>query len=177
MITIKGGNGTIAAGEPPDDDARPRARQLLRARQPAVPRPGRASPFTVVDRRAGSRPDAEGVVHMGPGMVITIPDDFDATGTWEFVNDDPTNVHEAAGSPRRRHDGCRRGRLGRHGFQDPPPIEGEFGSMGALGPGQRAFITLDPGEPGDYALICFVPGQDGIPHLGQAWSRRSPSSG
>ena len=37
--------------------------------------------------------------------------------------------------------------------------------MGALGPGQRAWITIEPGEPGEYVLVCFVPGRDGIPHV------------
>jgi uncharacterized cupredoxin-like copper-binding protein len=105
---------------------------------------------------------------MGSGMVITIPDDFDATGTWEFVNDDPTNVHEAAMA--RLADGMTAADVvawGESHFQGPLPIDGEFGSMGALGPGERGFITLEPGEPGEYVLICFVPGEDGIPHLGQ----------
>ena len=25
--------------------------------------------------------------------------------------------------------------------------------------------TLEPGEPGDYVLVCFIPGRDGIPHV------------
>ena len=36
--------------------------------------------------------------------------------------------------------------------------------MGALGPGERAWMTLEPGTPGEYALVCFIPGNDGVPH-------------
>ena len=168
MMTIKGGNGTIAGGERLIMTLDLEPGNYMALDNPQLPEPV-VQPFTVVpsDER-GSRPDAEGVVHMGPGMVITIPDDFDATGTWEFVNDDPTNVHEAAMA--RLADGMTAADVvawGESHFQGPLPIDGEFGSMGALGPGERAFITLDPGGPGDYVLICFVPGQDGIPHLGQ----------
>ena len=53
-----------------------------------------------------------------------------------------------------------------HGdFSTPMPIDGELGSMGALGPGQRAWIELTTVEPGDHVAICFVPGRDGIPHI------------
>ncbi|MET0458575.1 MAG: hypothetical protein ABW195_04975 [Ilumatobacteraceae bacterium] len=168
MMTIKGGNGTIAGGESLTMTLDLEPGNYFALDNPQLPEPV-VQPFTVVpsDERGG-RPDAEGVVHMGPGMVITIPDDFDATGTWEFVNDDPTNVHEAAMV--RLADGKTAADVvawGESHFQDPMPIDGEFGSMGALGPGERAFITLEPGEPGDYVLICFVPDQEGIPHLGQ----------
>ena len=103
---------------------------------------------------------------MGPGMVIDVPDDFDGRGTWEFVNRDTEEVHEAAMVK------LAAGATGqdlvdwfqRH-VAAPPPIDGEFGSMGALGPGQRAWMTLEPGEPGDYVVVCFIPGRDGIPHI------------
>ena len=48
--------------------------------------------------------------------------------------------------------------------QGPSPIDGEFGSMGALGPGERAWMTLEPGAPALRA-VCFIPGRDGIPHM------------
>ena len=56
-------------------------------------------------------------------------------------------------------------------FEGPPPFDGEFGSMGALGPQQRGWITMQPGEPGDYALICLVPGDDGQPHIQKGMAR------
>ena len=53
-----------------------------------------------------------------------------------------------------------------HTQAGPPPIEGEFGSMGAIGPGNEAWIDFDasPLDAGDYAMVCFIPGDDGIPH-------------
>ena len=86
------------------------------------------------------QPEVEGVVRLGPGMVIDVPDGFDGEGVYEFINDDPTEVHEAAVV----------GLVPGKGADDvivwfhqgdasaPPPIVGEFGSMGALGPGERA---------------------------------------
>ena len=29
----------------------------------------------------------------------------------------------------------------------------------------RGWFELEPGAPGDYAAICFIPGRDGIPHV------------
>ncbi len=176
MMTIKGGNGTIAGGERLTMTLDLEPGNYFALDNPQLPEPV-VQPFTVVpsDER-GSRPDAEGVVHMGPGMVIAIPDDFDATGTWEFVNDDPNRLHEAAMA--RLADGMTAADVvawGEVGIPGPVPIDGEFGSMGALGPGERAFITLEPGEPGDYVLICFVPGRTASPTSGRAWSRRSRS--
>ena len=36
--------------------------------------------------------------------------------------------------------------------------------FGALDGGQRGWITADL-KPGDYVLICFIPGDDGVPHF------------
>ena len=168
MMTIKGGNGTIAGGERLTMTLDLEPGNYMALDNPQLPEPV-VQPFTVVpsDER-GSRPDAEGVVHMGPGMVITIPDDFDATGTWEFVNDDPTNVHEAAMA--RLADGMTAADVvawGESHFQGRSPSTASSAAWAPSAPASARFITLDPGGPGDYVLICFVPGQDGIPHLGQ----------
>ena len=99
-------------------------------------------------------------------MVIDLPDDFDGRGTWEFVNRDTVDVHEAAMV--RLVDGTTAEDLiawFTAGGTGPSPIDGEFGSMGAIGPGQRAWMELEPGEPGNYVVICFIPGTDGIPHI------------
>jgi len=50
-----------------------------------------------------------------------------------------------------------------------PPIEGEFGSMGAVGPGNQGWIDVSasPLEPGDYAMVCFVPDEADIPHVAE----------
>ena len=85
---------------------------------------------------------------MGPGMVIDIPDDFDGRGVWEFVNRDEAEVHEAAmvklAAGKTADDVVE----WFHGDMSTPlPIDGEFGSMGAIGPGQRAWMTLEPANP------------------------------
>jgi hypothetical protein len=168
MMTIKGGNGTIAAGENLSMTLELEPGNYFALDNPQLPEPVIA-PFAVVESEwRGEEPESEGVVTLGPGMVIAVPDDFDATGTWEFVNEDPDEPHEAALV--RLADGKTAADVatwGHGGFAGPPPFVGEFGSMGALGPGERAWITIEPGEPGEYALICFVPGRDGVPHLGQ----------
>jgi hypothetical protein len=165
-MTIKGGNGTIAAGEDAvmTLDLEPGNYFVLDNPQ------NEESPtdqFRVVaGKESTTPPEAKGTVVMGPGMVIDIPDDFDGRGVWEFVNRDEAEVHEAAmvklATGKTADDVVE----WFHGdVSTPPPIDGEFGSMGAIGPGQRAWMTLEPGEPGDYVVICFIPGRDGIPHI------------
>ena len=165
-MTIKGGNGTIAAGEDAvmTLDLEPGNYFVLDNPQ------NEESPtdqFRVVaGKESTTPPEAKGTVVMGPGMVIDIPDDFDGRGVWEFVNRDEAEVHEAAmvklAAGKTADDVVE----WFHGDMSAPlPIDGEFGSMGAIGPGQRAWMTLEPGEPGDYVVICFIPGRDGIPHI------------
>jgi hypothetical protein len=170
-MTIKGGNGTIAAGKTAQVtlDLEPGNYFVLDNPQ------NEESPtdeFTVAaGEESEAQPDAKGTVHMGPGMVIDVPDDFDGRGVWEFINRDTEDVHEAAMVK------LAAGKTGQdlvdwfHDPSAPPPIDGEFGSMGALGPGQRAWMTLEPGEPGNYVVVCFVPGRDGIPHLAKGMFR------
>ncbi len=170
-LTIKGGNGTIAAGKQAvmTMDLEPGDYFVLDNPQ------NEESPtdeFKVVAGNESRRkPDARGTVTMGPDMVIEVPDDFDGRGVWEFVNRSSKDLHEAAMVK------LAAGKTGQdlvdwfHEMSGPPPIDGEFGSMGALGPGQRAWMTLEPGEPGDYVLVCFIPGDDFIPHVAQGMFR------
>ena len=166
MMTIKGGNGTIAAGSSAHMtlDLDPGHYFVLDNPQNEY---SPTDEFTVVeDDPSTVEPESRGTVHLGPGMVIDLPDGFDGRGVWEFVNDDPTEVHEAAMV--RLVDGATTGEVVAWisgGGDGPSPIDGEFGSMGALGPGERAWFELEPGAPGDYAAICFIPGRDGIPHV------------
>ena len=171
QMTIRGGNGTVAAGKQAlmTLDLEPGNYFVLDNPQ------NEESPtdqFKVVAGDESRRPpDAKGTVHMGPGMVIDVPEDFDGRGVWEFVNRDAEEVHEAAMVK------LAAGKTGQdlvdwfHKMEGPPPIEGEFGSIGALGPGLRAWMTLEPGEPGDYVLVCFIPGRDAIPHLAKGMVR------
>jgi hypothetical protein len=172
MMTIKGGNGTIASGTSVvmTLDLEPGNYFVLDNPQ------NEESPtdqFTVVaGEESTAKPDAKGTVHLGPGMVIDLPDDFDGEGVWEFVNQDTEEVHEAAVVK------LAAGATGEdlveffHGDMTGEfPVDGEFGSMGALGPGERAWIELEPGEPGDYVAVCFIPGTDGIPHIAKGMVR------
>jgi hypothetical protein len=165
-MTLKGGNGQIPSGATAHMtlDLDPGEYFVLDNPQ------NEDSPtdtFRVVDgERSRREPEVEGVVRLGPGMVIDLPDGFDGDGVYEFVNRDPSEVHEAAVV------GLAPGKTAAdvvewfHGdMSTPPPIVGEFGSMGALGPGERAYYTLEAGPPGEYVAICFVPGRDGIPHI------------
>jgi hypothetical protein len=169
MIDVKGGNGTIAAGESLDMTLDLEPGNYFVLDNPQLPNPV-IEEFTVVEPGAyanAPEPEAEGTIHIGPNMVIAIPDHFDGTGVWEFVNDDPALLHEAAmvrlAAGKTIDDVIA---WGHGGFAGDVPFDGEFGSMGALGPGERAWMTLVPPGPGDYALLCFVPDETGMPHLG-----------
>ena len=165
-MTIKGGNGTVPAGTSVRMtlDLEPGEYFVLDNPQ------NEESPtdqFTVVEGEPSrSKPEARGTVHLGPGMVIDLPDDFDGTGTWEFVNQDTTEVHEAAVVRlARRRDGRRPRRVVPRRHVGAAADRRRVRLDGRPRPGQRAWIELTPGEPGDYVAICFVPGRDGIPHI------------
>ncbi len=167
MMTVKGGNGTIAAGESLDMTLDLEPGEYFVLDNPQLPDPV-IETFTV-NAPAGNapEPESEGTIHIGPNMVIAVPDNFDGTGVWHFVNDDPALLHEAAMA--RLADGKTMDDViawGQGGFQGEVPFDGEFGSMGALGPGEQGWITLVPPGPGEYVLICFVPDESGMPHLG-----------
>jgi hypothetical protein len=171
LVDVVGGNGTIAAGD----------QTLMTLEMPAgdyvamnIYFTGEGGPFFAIDRFAAidesnqaAAPADEGAIALGPEMRITVPEDFDATGTWRFENRDPELVHEAAMvklAPATTTDDLIEWF---HTQAGPPPIEGEFGSMGAIGPGNEAWIdfSASPLEPGNYAMVCFVPGANGLPHL------------
>jgi uncharacterized cupredoxin-like copper-binding protein len=172
MLTIHGGNGTVAPGADVSLtlDLRPGNYFALDNPQNAS---SPTATFTVVaDHANGSEPKAKGIVTLGPGMSINVPDDFDAKGTWEFVNKDDNEVHEAALVKLAAGASVADVVQWAQTFEGAPPFDGEFGSMGAVGPGQRAWITIAPGTPGEYALICFVPGRDGKPHVMKGMARQ-----
>ena len=165
LIQIKGGNGTVEPGASASMtfEFEPGNYFIYDNPQSDVPP---AHTFTVVDSdKRGVEPTAKGTVSMGPGMQFSVPDDFDGRGVWRFVNNDTTLSHESALV--RLADGATPADVvtWAQTFEGPPPFTGEFGGMGALGPGEQGWMDLEPGEPGDYALICFVPGPDGRPHV------------
>ena len=171
MLDVRGGNGTVSPGadvlltlllEPGEWVA-----VNIYYDGGAVPQFA-FDQFTVVESdNDAPAPTDRGTIVIGPAMRIDVPDDFDAVGTWKFENHDDVLNHEAAlvgltdGSTTEDLMGWYADQSG------PPPIRGEFGSMGALGPGHEGWVTFAEGalEPGPYSLICWVPGDDGTPHL------------
>lgn len=123
--------------------------------------------FTVVDEgNDAPAPGEVGTIVLGPGMRIEVDGEFDASGTWKVENHDEEQMHEPAVV----------GLTGDASGEDlvaaladpqgPPPIRGEFGGMGAMSPGNEAWVTFEESlEPGNYALVCWVPDVNGVPHL------------
>ena len=167
MMKVKGGNGTIAAGESMRMTLDLQPGNYFVLDNPQLPDPV-VETFVVLEPiGVAPAPHAEGTVRIGPNMLISVPDDFDGTGVWHFVNDDPSLLHEAAMA--KLAEGKTMDDVivwGQHGFAGEPPFAGEFGSMGALGPGEQGWTILEPPGPGEYVLICFVPDDSGVPHLG-----------
>jgi hypothetical protein len=175
LVTVVGGNGTIAPGEESQltVDLAPGDYSVVNIYFPDP----MGGPQFAFDRfsvdgdgsgaspNSAAEPEADGTITLGPGMQIEAPDDLDGSGTWRFENVDDQQVHEAALV--RLADGATADDLVEwmRTPQGPPPIAAEVGAMGALGPGQEAWMTLDQLEPGEYALVCFVPGTDGIQHV------------
>jgi hypothetical protein len=168
LVDVVGGNGTITAG-----DEMSMALELLAGDYVALNIYGGATPqlafgqFRAVDTgNVAPVPEEEGTITLGPGMQMAVPDDFDGTGVWRYENRDPEVTHEAAMvrlAPERSADDLVEWF---HTQAGPPPIEGEFGGMGAIGPGNQGWVDFSGLTPGDYAMVCFVPGPTGIPHAG-----------
>jgi hypothetical protein len=172
LVDVVGGNGTIAAG-----DETLMTLELAEGNHIAIniyftsPEAGPSfaiDRFVVVDEgNEATAPADKGTVNLGPDMRIAVPDGFDATGVWRFENRDGSLTHEAAMV--RLASGATAEDVVNwfHTQEGPPPIEGEFGSMGAIGPGNEAWIDFDasPLDPGEYAMVCFLPGADGLPHV------------
>ncbi len=56
------------------------------------------------------------------------------------------------------------------GEAPPPAWATDYGGVNPPVPGGTAEITQQL-EPGSYALVCFVPGPDGVPHIAKGMSR------
>ena len=52
----------------------------------------------------------------------------------------------------------------------PPPFVGIPGFMSTFGPGQEAVRTQSL-EPGTYAILCFIPDKDGVPHAAKGMAQ------
>ncbi|HET9665873.1 MAG TPA: hypothetical protein VFP09_03930, partial [Desertimonas sp.] len=91
MMTVKGGNGTIAAGESLEMTLDLQPGNYFVLDNPQLPDPVIETFVVVEPTGAAPAPEAEGTVHIGPNMVISVPENFDGTGVWHFVNDDPAS--------------------------------------------------------------------------------------
>jgi hypothetical protein len=168
-VDVVGGNGTITAGN----------EMLMTVEFPvgdyiALNIYGAGAPQFAIDRfRAVDQgnqappPEADGTIQLGPDMRIITPEGFDATGVWRFENRDPELTHEAAIVGLAPASTAEDLVQWFHTQAGPPPIVAEFGSMGALGPGNEAWVDFGTLAAGDYALVCFVPGATGIPHAAE----------
>jgi hypothetical protein len=172
LITLVGGNTTVEPGGTADVTLDLAPGDHLAVDLGRTGELTAAAPFTVAEPGdpdavdAVARPEAEGTITLGPGMKVSVPEGFDGTGTWQVTNEDPGLNHEAAMvrlAPGSTIDDLV---AWTHDRSGPPPIAGELSGMGGLGPGETAWVTLDPGEPGEYALVCWIPGAEGVPHLG-----------
>lgn len=125
------------------------------------------SATTTVDEPTGTAPEpaSKGTIILGPGMLITLPDDFDASGVWKVENRETELPHEA-GVGRLLNDATVPDLVAwASTFDGPPPIE-VLGGFGALGPGRQGWVDLGQARiAGDYVVFCAIPGPDGVPHL------------
>jgi hypothetical protein len=167
LLTFVGGPGLVQDGASAEVTLELAAGTYLVLDNLFLPEPTGLGQFTVVDGgEPGVEPESDGTVHIGPGMFIELPDGFDGSGTFEFVNDDTAIPHEALLV--KLADGVGVPELvewAHAGRPEPAPYEAELLGSGPLSPGQHHWLTMPDLEPGDYALVCFVPFEDGLPHL------------
>ncbi len=169
MLTFVGGVGTVHDGATVGLTLDLEPGNYIAFDNVFLPEPTGVLPFVVGDPDTAEydeAPEAEGTVQIGPGMLIAPPPDFDGSGTWRFVNGDDTLTHEALIV--RLPDGIGVPELvawGDEARPEPAPFEAEFAGAGPIGPGEEQWLTLPELEPGNYALLCYVPFEDGLPHL------------
>lgn len=168
LLTFVGGAGTVHDGATVELTLDLEPGNYVAIDNVFLPEPTGVLPFVVGAPPADEvdEPEAEGTVQIGPGMLIAPPPGFDGGGTWRFENGDDTLIHEAliVGLP----DGVGVPELvawANDGRPEPAPFEAEFAGAGPLSPGGHAWLTLPELEPGNYALLCYVPFEDGLAHL------------
>ena len=130
---------------------------------------------TVGARTQGAaEPTAKGTIKLGPGMKITLPKDFDGTGVWKVVNDDPSLPHEAGVGRLAPNKTSADAIAWAKDFAGPPPIE-TVGGFGAISPGHQGWVDLGPKQaPGNYLVYCALPGSDGMLHLAMGMATEFP---
>lgn len=173
LLTFVGGAGTVHDGATIELTVDLEPGSYVAIDNPFLEAPTGVVPFVVGEPAPGDgdrgddyEPEAEGTIQIGPGMLIAPPPGFDGGGTWRIENGDDTLIHEALVV--RLPDGVGVPELvawANDGRPEPAPFDAEFAGFGPLSPGRRAWLTLPELEPGNYALICYVPFEDGLPHL------------
>jgi uncharacterized cupredoxin-like copper-binding protein len=165
LVVLQGGNGSLAPGEQarltldlPAGDY-----QVLDLPDGEF---AAAAARTTVTAPAGDAPEPEdrGEVVLGPGFAYDIPEDFDGSGSWRFVNEDEQLPHEAVLIA--LADGTTTDDLVEWAttFAGPPPGE-LIGGFGTISGGITGWADLGDHLPaGDYAVVCLLPGEDGSAH-------------
>ncbi|HWF49986.1 MAG TPA: hypothetical protein VG294_04995 [Solirubrobacteraceae bacterium] len=170
LSRIVGGNGQLAPGTTMDIWIHVAKGRLVVMDIPAGNGKGFARNFTVsASGPSAAVPTALGVVAALPTDRYRVPPGFAAAGTWEFDNTD-SEAHEA--SIVRLSAGKTVADLvswAKHGEKGFPPIDGlkrgVWGGFGALSGHSHAWFTHGTLPAGNYALVCFLPGPNGMPHL------------
>jgi hypothetical protein len=169
LAHVPGGNGQLPPGKTMDIWIRLTKGRLVVM---DIPAGGKGFVRELTISRSGpsaSVPTALGTVAALPTDRYRVPANFAAAGTWEFDNTD-NGTHEA--SIVRLAPGKTVPDLiswAKHGEKGIPPIDGLqnglWGGFGALSGHSHAWFTHGTLPAGNYALVCFIPGPNGMPHL------------
>lgn len=114
-------------------------------------------------------PRSLGTLAAVAGNRYRVPPGFGKAGTWEFANNDG-EAHDATivrlAPAKTVADLVRWAKGGRKG---QPPIDGLRtaleGGFGALQGHSHAWFTIGHLPAGHYAIACFIPGPNGMPHI------------
>ena len=109
-------------------------------------------------------PLAKGEI-VAKGVTFTLPAGFDGQGTWKVTNNDAKDDHEATvlQLPAGKTIADVVAYFKSKDRNGPPPAIA-MGGMGDLRPGYSGWMVMNL-PPGNYALACFVPDDNGMPHV------------
>jgi hypothetical protein len=166
LATVIGGNGPLAPGHTMDIWI-----HIAKGRVAIDDvRSGGASGFhrdLAISRAAqdATQPKALGTLAAVPGDRFRLPPGFGRPGVWKFANQDG-GTHD--GTIAQLAPGKTVADLiswAKHGETGPPPLSGADGGFGALGGHSQAWFTIGHLARGNYAIVCFIPGPNGAPHV------------
>ncbi len=166
LATVVGGNGQLAPGQTMDIWIHITKGRVAIDDHPAGPGHGFHRDLSIRSSgRSAARPKALATVAALPGDHYRLPPGFGRPGVWMFANRD--NVPQEADIVR-----LAPGKTvadvvswAKHGEKGPPPIRGAEGGMGGLGGHSHAWFTIGHLPPGNYAVVSFIPGPNGVPHV------------